>query len=85
MLTVEYKTFDELTDELKHGLSENGSGSEYATYLIIKHNDKVISFVSDAMEPEDATFSRDLNWVSGAIEQAYKNGKIDGIHDKEET
>ena len=31
----------------------------------------------DCGEPEDNTFDRDWNWVSGAIEQAYKLGRED--------
>ena len=80
MLKVEYKTKDELPEEHKKSLSENGSGSEYATYLIISHNDKIIRVASDAMEPEDAIFSRDLNWIKDAIENVYKIGQIDA-HD----
>ena len=66
-----------MPEEYKKSLSENGGGSEYAGYLLVTHNEKVIRFESDAMEPEDAIFPRDLNWIKGAIEQAYELGKRD--------
>lgn len=50
---------------VKRGLSENGGGSEDAQYIIV--GDRVYS---DAMEPEDARFSRDLKWIIEEINTA---------------
>lgn len=36
-------------------------------------------FVSDNMEPEDASFHRDLNWVKLFLERAYEHGVNEGI------
>lgn len=55
----------------------NGAGREYAAYLIIKHKGKILSVESDAMEPEDVRFYRDLSWVKDMIEQAYELGAKD--------
>lgn len=55
-------------------LSENGNGSEWANYIVIEDGD-YRAFYSDAMEGEDATFSRDLGWIVGEINRA-KNGGI---------
>lgn len=77
-LSVEMVNYEGLPDEIeKEGLSDNGAGKEYATYLLIWHNKKLLECQSDAMEPEDARFSRDLNWIASAIERAYDQGKTD--------
>lgn len=70
--------FDDLTDAQKERASNNGSGKEYATYLKIDHDGKILSIESDAMEPEDATFGRDLSWVGEMILEAYRLGHSDG-------
>lgn len=54
--------FKDLTEEEKLNVSNNGSGKEYASYISIE-DDKGKRIYSDAMEPEDATFGRDLNWI----------------------
>ncbi len=56
-------SYDELTQEEKEsGLSNNGSGKEYASYIIIEDVDGKRIY-SDAMEPEDSRFFRDLDWI----------------------
>jgi len=74
--TVECCSYDELLPEhLKdNSLSDNGCGKEYATYLIVKYKGKIIRFESDAMEPEDARFYRDLSWIEDALLEAYYLG-----------
>lgn len=74
MLTVKVETFKDLSDEEKASVPENGSGSEYAGYLRVEHNGETILLESDAMEPEDAIFYRDLSWVARAIRTAYQIG-----------
>ena len=62
MRTVKLVNFDDLTTDEKLGVSNNGYGKEYASYIVIEdENGKRI--YSDAMEPEDATFFRDLSWI----------------------
>lgn len=79
MLAVDVCGYSELTEEQQRsGLPDNGHGKESAAYLIVTHNEKEIFVVSDAMEPEDASFDRDLAWVKYAIEKAYELGKKDG-------
>ena len=71
--------YDDLTDEEKNDVPNNGyGGKEEANYLRLIHNDETYDLISDAMEPEDATFTRDLFWVKAAIEQAYELGYADG-------
>lgn len=55
--------------------SDNGCGKEFATYIVEKVNGKIINVNSDAMEPEDASFSRNLSWIVGSLKDAYKLGK----------
>ena len=43
--------------------------------LCIFYNGKIIDHHMDGMEPEDASFGRDLGWVPGAIRKAYELGK----------
>ena len=56
----------------KEDLSNCGSGKDYASYLLIEDGDYRVCY-SDAMEPEDATFGRDLKWIKKELERA-KNG-----------
>jgi len=78
MLEVKTVSYNELPEEVASfgsGLSNNGSGKEYASYLLVYHNGKLIKCKSDAMEPEDACFCRDLAWVQSTIMEAYNIGK----------
>lgn len=62
--------YDELPDWVsKEDLPDNGSGREYASYLLIEDG-KYKAVYSDAMEPEDARFYRDLGWIKHEIERA---------------
>ena len=75
MIKVEMVSYDELPEEVRGlYLSNNGTGRRYATYLLVYHNDKLIRYESDAIEPEDAQFCRDLSWVEDAIVEAYNIG-----------
>jgi hypothetical protein len=71
--------FGELTEDEKACCSNNGSGKEYANYIRVSRNGQAVFLENDAMEPEDARFSRDLGWVKKAIEYAYKCGLTDGL------
>ena len=51
---------------------------DYAGYIKATHKGKTILLESDCIEPEDATFSRDLSWISNALKEAYKLGVADG-------
>lgn len=75
MLEVKCIGFCDLTEEEKIFQPENGSGKEYATYLQVSHNGETIGLYSDAMEPEDCVFYRDLSWIQEAIASAYELGK----------
>lgn len=47
------------------------------TYLVIRCGETT-SVYTDAWEPEDATFFRDLNWIAFELEKAYQQGLKDG-------
>jgi hypothetical protein len=64
----------DLSEEEQMGMSNNGSGREYADYLVIEDQGHRVVY-SDAMEPEDCKFSRDLKWIKPALEYAYLAGK----------
>lgn len=75
-------------EELKSAVGEaeaegfsnnNGSGRVYADYYVFYRNGKVFDWHSDAMEPEDARFSRDLNWIGSLVLRAYEQGLEDAI------
>ena len=73
-------SYEDLPEEVNKewGLSDNGSGKDCATYIIQKVDGEIISVESDAMEPEDASFGRDLGWIKQALEEAYEKGLQDG-------
>jgi hypothetical protein len=70
MPTVTICHYEELPEWAdRESLSNNGSGKLYANYLVIEDGDYRACY-SDAMEPEDATFTRDLNWIKRELERA---------------
>lgn len=77
-LSVEMVEYSSLSDAEKLGASNNGSGKEWANYLrIISHNGETLFLESDAMEPEDCRFSRDLSWIQPALKKCYELGMKD--------
>jgi len=62
-------------ETIEYGLSNNGCGKEWASYILVSYNDKLLFLESDAMEPEDKSFERDLSWITEALKQAYRIGK----------
>ena len=79
MLEVKLQHYSDLSDNEKENVSDNGSGKEYADYIRILHNGETILLESDAMEPEDAMFCRDLNWIIEALRDCYNLGKEDAL------
>jgi hypothetical protein len=75
---VKIEKYDTLSESEKENASNNGSGAKYASYLRVIHNGKTILLESDAMEPEDAIFLRDLSWVKDIIFKAYLMGLEEG-------
>ena len=81
-LTIERLDFDNLSQEERLGVSHNGCGAEYASYIKVTHGGKLVSLKSDAMEPEDCRFSRDLSWIIPVIQEVYALGLVDGGESK---
>lgn len=52
-------------------LPNNGGGKEYASYLLIEDEDGRRVY-SDAMEPEDCRFCRDLAWIKKELDLAHE-------------
>ncbi len=78
MLKVNLLSFEDLTEEEKEIQPNNGWGKEYANYIKITDSENTVMILSDAFEPEDGTFTRDLCYVVDAIKEAYKIGLRDG-------
>jgi hypothetical protein len=78
MLEVIDLDFDDLSDDEQEEQPDNGCGNEDASYIAIFHGGRRVAIFSDAMEPEDCTFNRDMRWIKGAILKAYELGKGDG-------
>ena len=79
--TIQECSFEDFTKEEQDEwcLSNNGYGREPAGYLVIRVDDKIVRVESDAMEPEDATFGRDLHWIGDALAEAFKYGQKLGV------
>lgn len=75
MLKITIESFKNLSDEEKENVSNNGYGKEYASYIRVTYQSAQIALESDAMEPEDATFYRDLSWIPELLEKCYDLGK----------
>lgn len=71
--------YEDLTKEEQELQPNNGRGKEDANYIKITDGEETLKILSDAVEPEDATFSRDFGVVLQAIELAYERGVADGL------
>jgi hypothetical protein len=80
-MRIEHLSYSKLSEELKEKAeseSDCGCGREYASYLVLYDaQGQFVQMYSDAMEPEDATFYRDLDWIEDAILDAYQRGLDD--------
>ncbi len=77
-MKIEIVSYSDLTEEQKAKQPNNGHGKEDASYVRISHKGKVLFCESDAMEPEDAIFCRDLNWIVDALGDCYQVGYDEG-------
>lgn len=78
IFSVVIENYQSLSKNEKDNVSNNGSGAECASYLRVIHNGKTILLESDAMEKEDAIFTRDLSWVKDIIFKSYQIGLQEG-------
>jgi hypothetical protein len=74
-MKVSIVSYDDLPENEKGNQPSNGCGKEDANYLKIEIPGKKPVYESDAMESEDARFTRDLSWIKGALLSAYQAGK----------
>ncbi len=73
-MKVSIITFGDLPSDVAANASNNGRGKKYANYIRIDYEDGNIKYFSDAMEGEDALFSRSLSWIKGELEAAFEAG-----------
>ena len=83
-MKTELLSYDDLTQSEKDNVSDNGCGKEYAGYLRVSHNGETIALESDAMEPEDCVFYRDLSWITPLIHKAFTIGRQEAIEELQE-
>jgi hypothetical protein len=62
-------------------VTSDGSKYEENEILHIFHDDEEIAHYRDGGEPEDNLYCRDWNWVSFALEEAYRFGQEDTQRD----
>jgi len=63
--------YDDLSEKEQENQPNNGSGKEYASYLRVEFPVGDVTYYSDAMEPEDARFYRDIGWVRPVINEIH--------------
>lgn len=66
---VSYEGLPDWVD--KKYLPNNGHGKENASYVVIEDEEYKACY-SDAMEPEDSIFDRDLSWIVEEINRSRK-------------
>ena len=66
--------YEDLPEDVRYSQPDNGCGKEDANYLKIEIPGGSVYYQSDAMEPEDATFTRDLSWIVDELHRAYAAG-----------
>ena len=78
---VSIESFEDLSQDEQEIASDGGYGKECAYYIRVRHDGKTILLESDAIEPEDKTFCRDLSWIAKWLVKAYELGKQDMLDD----
>ena len=80
MKTFEIKTesYEDLSEDEKKNASNNRAGKKYARFIRIVSDGETVLLKNDAMEPEDASFSRNLSWVVVALKKCYEIGYANG-------
>lgn len=73
-MTIERLYSQQLPEDVKEDMPNNGWGKEDASYIHIEWDGGTHSYYSDAMEPEDAKFSRDLSWIVPVLKEMYQEG-----------
>lgn len=76
MLSIEVVWAQDFPKEMKD--IYDVESDDYSNFMIVKHGDETIRVVNDYMEPEDATFTRDLKWIAELLTEAYELGMTDG-------
>lgn len=72
---VDWEEFQKIVPDAESKFApNNGAGKEWSSYLVIYHEGKIFEWHSDAMEHEDASFSRDLSWIGDLVISAYQQG-----------
>lgn len=68
---------DDLTEAQQAEFEAEDPYKEYPMFLfqVNEKGEPVRLIASDRIEPEDATFSRDLNWIMDELNKAYEDGK----------
>ena len=85
-MRFEIVSYEELPQSLRDTHYSNTFNSfEYFSFLLVYDKEEIIFHVSDKMEPEDTTFTRDLSWIERLLkivkEEGYKEGHEYGLAD----
>ena len=70
--SVKMCKYNDIPADRREEQPSNGCEKEQATYLVIEWDDGAIQIQSDAMEPEDCRFYRNLSWVKRTLEKTMK-------------
>ena len=80
MIEIDTLNYRDLNEEEKAEYPSYGDDLDF--YIRIKHDGQIILLESDCMDPEDATFRRDLDWIHGALQKCYELGYADAMKEK---
>lgn len=73
-VTIYYSwELDKVSEAHKEYIEPPYSRYDYYSYMVIDWPNGDVQVETDHMEPEDASFNRDLKWVKKAIERAYRH------------
>jgi len=81
MLTVKIVDYNNLPENLQDKVPSSYYDIFRTHYLLVEIDGTTIRVENDCMEPEDATFYRDLYWIKDAIEEAYRIGRDESFID----
>lgn len=80
MVEVNIVGYEDLTEAEREDQPHNGVGREDANYIkVTTLGGTTLLILSDAVEPEDATFRRDFKDVAIALQTMYTRGYKDAM------
>lgn len=73
-MQISVHQYDDLPQDVKDSIDPFPSWDQ-PWFIVFRFPNGEVEVYNDNMEPEDATFVRDLEWISHVVQRAFEAGK----------